>query len=176
MSLQRTPVEDALHAAVVAASGLPGARVIFEHDAGPQPPGPYVTINAWTASDPAGHDDEDADDGVITYSGERRLTAVVNVYGPGAFDLAEATRDRLRDYASREALAAADLAVNGLGTARNLTAMLETHFQPRANFEIALSAGTSRTEDVGTIETATITGQLSDPAGVVWTSTDTINP
>lgn len=178
MALNRTAIEDALRGLVVTGTGLPDGSVIFANQNAPRPLEPYAVVNARLATRRLGMFDEevlDADHpGRIERHGLRVLSVSVNVYGPGADELAELAAEYLETYAAGDALEAAGLAYVDRTEVRNPTAMLETGYQARGQFDARFNAVSLSIEDVGWIERVQFDGELvADNGDTLTTDSET---
>lgn len=181
MALNRTAIENAIRQAVMDGSGLADERVYFANDKGTQPKKPFITINPNVATAPVGMFDEERlteTPGEILRVGHRRVTVSVNVYGEGAVGLAERVGEWLERYDVNEAFEDVGIALQGRAQVRDMARLLDTHHEPRAQFDFTLAAVGSSSELVGWIETIELTGTIhgapdaaSDPLTITRTIT-----
>lgn len=172
------PVWQAIRAWLITATGLPDGQVIFAdpNPNAPRPRAPFVTVKQLGAMRRLGACDEErlgAEAGFIQRIGHRRLTVDVNVYGPRALALAAAAQDHLERYDVRLALDAVGLTVIDRGQLNNLTALLDTQYEQRGQFEAVFGLAVGSTEDVGWIETVEYEGAYNvggDPPVIIETN------
>lgn len=172
MAIDWTSVKSALRGWFLPATGLADGAVIWANQNGPRPTSngapivPFATINYRLAVARVGVYDEeqiDADTpGQINRTAQRRLTVSLNTYGPGAIALMEQAQEALDTYATRTALDAAGLAVLDRGSVKDLTALITTQYEERAQLDVIFGLAAVTTEQVGTIDQVTITGTLTD--------------
>lgn len=168
-----TKAEDALQAWASSRSGL---TAIWANQSGNRPALPYVTLQITAGPGPIGHDavelsvDEDAEPGedlVVTHSGPRTLTLSVNVYatqvttGANALARAGALADTLSLESVRDELRKAGLTVSTVSAVRDLTQLVETAFESRAQFDIQLYARSEVSERTTFIETIDLTAEIA---------------
>lgn len=141
--------------------------VIWDKPNVPRPCEPYVTLNLIVTSMKTGHDSwiyESGDNFCI--GGQRIATLSVIAYGP---DLKEQVpqginsaqqiildlRDSLENPLVLEKLGANGLAVHNEPTVNDISALLETGFQDRANMDIMFGFAHNQSVPVGIIEKVT---------------------
>lgn len=185
MALDRTAIENALRDAIATAAGayddpatFDEAKIVHANQNAPQPREPFAVINCWVASGRRGRDEERLDDdapGIIQHAGNRRLTVSLNIYGPGALELADRIAERLMTQAIAEGnLDPAGLAILRTSDPRNLTALLETRYQERAQLDLTVGCVSNWTEDVGYITSVGIEGDLVADNGATLPTDTTI--
>jgi hypothetical protein len=169
MAIDWSGARAALRAWFLPATGLADAKVIWANQNGPRPLPPFATINPRVAIRRLGVYDEERLDpdapGQIDRVGQRKLTISCNAYGPGAIDLLERAQEALDTNAARAAFASAGLAVSDRGEVRDLTKLLETQYEERAQLDVVFALATASSEDAGYIESAEITATLLNPDG-----------
>lgn len=147
-----------------------GATVIFVDQNKPRPATPYLTVRVGTVTS-FGHDERRGmtDPGAPelaeqTYRGDREVTVSIQAFGTGAMDLARAAARALGTETTRAQLAASGLCHRGIiPTVNELTQLLETDFEQRAQFDATLAFGKDYTDDVALIETVEGQGTFQDP-------------
>ena len=178
MPLDRNAIGQALRQWLMATTGLADNKVVFDYQPGPQPEWPYVTINPTLATAGQGlYDEQQHDSGTLTHVERRMLTVSVNVYGAQgqALAIAEAAQDGLELLSVTAILGAAGLSMSDKGQLKNLSALEETQFVERFEFDAQFSAvAATMTEAVGEIASIGISGQLSLPVGPPATTSATI--
>lgn len=157
-------VKQALRAWLMAATGLPGDRVIFANQNGPRPATPFATLNPRLSLARVGaYDEERATDDPDTTErcGLRRLTVSINLYGTDALTRIEDALDGLEMQANWDALKVAGLSFIEHTEARDLTAMLETQFETRAQADVYFYVASSRLDEVSHIATVEGVGDVN---------------
>lgn len=175
MAINWDDVDQALRQWLMMASGLPDEQVYFLNDTGPRGTGTFITLNSSLALTQMGQRDEERTtdaDGNLTRVAQRKFTASVNTWGKGAKTLLGVVLDALERYDVQGVLDSVNVAYLRRGSVQDLTALLETEYEERAHADVFFALADGTTEQVGTIETVEITGQLF---GSVDEMTVTIN-
>lgn len=139
--------------------------VIFEDQDAPRPAPPYLSVRL-AGPVIVGHEDAQAidDEGLQTIRGDREITASVQAFGAGALDLARRAAHALATERTRSQLALSGLCPRGtLPRINDLTQLLETSSEERAQFDAVLAFSDDYTDDVGLIEHVTGTGTFQNP-------------
>lgn len=173
MSIAWTTVETALHAWIVASSGLAANHVIWAQQNGPRPDGAFITMRLSTLRR-VGQDWLEAPDSVTWRArGMRQGTLSIQCFGGAAVGAAGATQ--ILDYvvsrsvlpSSRDVLQAAGIGLAKLGTVQSLDGVINTTvFEPRATLEARFFLAQEVTESPvpvggGTIDTAQVDGETA---------------
>jgi hypothetical protein len=168
-------IEDALHLWVRSSTGLPAERVIWAHQKGPRPVGPYAMLQ-FTDLVTRGQDATthkyvpgNANGSQIVYEHEGWRTLFVQlqfydcpVVGANtAIALAGAAQLGLTSPKIRPLLNQAGLGNVGRGTVRNLTALLDDAFSGRAIVDARFACTITRLEYETWIETVKLTDVIS---------------
>lgn len=144
------------------ASSASGVSVIWARQSAPPPATPYVTLALVGGPIAIGHDaqrrvhlpdGEELADLRVDWLGAREMTLSVNVYGGDALAIASTLQSSLSLETVRDALAAAGMSVIRAGDIRDLTALLETTFESRAQMDVRLRFTTTTSELTTFIET-----------------------
>lgn len=170
-------IEDAIQAQIVAASGLSGSKVIWEHQGRDRPTTELITLRLDGAEDtaPATPENRVTDNPAPTAGAEILLTSsqqvdfdlVVTLYagpktGTGS---AFARLNKVRAYLGRddvvETLGASGLALFAVGRVRSQPTILETEFESRATLTLRFRTVDGNEETTTYIETAEVTGSYS---------------
>ena len=163
----RAAIESAALTWVAAATG---ATVIFTDQNKPRPATPYLAIKV-SGPIAVGHDETRGltDPGAPayaeqTYRGDREVSVSVQAFGAGAMDLARAAARALVTETTRVQLATAGLCHRGVvPTVNELTALLETDFEERAQFDATLAFAEDFADSVPLIETVEGQGTYQNP-------------
>ncbi len=148
------------------AAALGGRTVVWANQDMPVPAKPYGTLLVATPDNPgrfpgAGHDEvrlSSTAPGVQTYWAHRQHTISLQVYSDdttgdtSAPYLLGAALERLNRQSDRAGLFLAGLSVQGASQVRDLTAMLPTRPESRAQADLVVTTVSKTTEDVGRIE------------------------
>lgn len=172
------------------AAALGEEQVIFADQRGDQPDTPYGTVKLLSGPKVLGHDEErqpdelDLDSDVLI-SGQRRILVSLNIYSnkdsqkpggtdkPGALERMRNVRDSLELPTVYTALNDQGISINDKGEIQNLSTLLETTFQERAQLDITFGFASNIGDQPGTIVEVVIGGDGSlvtgtiDPAGIV---------
>ncbi len=158
---------------VALTTGLADGKIINAYQDAPRPSPPYAVVYRPLAIMRRGVYDEeriDSDaDGVITRFALRHLTIRVDVFGSDAVSLAHDACAGLDRYDVRDILAAQCLSVVSQGEVRNLTGLLQSRYEERAQFDPVFALADTSTETVGYIETVTGTATYDDGEPVPYT-------
>jgi hypothetical protein len=150
--------------------GATSTTVIFAEQDSPRPDPPYLTVKVGTVAS-VGQEEtrEMVDPGAPAlatqhYFGDREVTVSVQAFGDGAMDLARKAARALATETTMAQLAAANLCHRGTIPAVNeLTELLDTGFEERAQFDAALAFGEDYTDIVGLIEVVEGEGTFENP-------------
>jgi hypothetical protein len=171
VALNWTTLENALHAWIVAATGLAADRVIWSHQGVPERPAPYVTLKILDLSS-VGHDGlvQSYDGGApagqeitFTLEGRRHLTVSVQAFSDAATGATSAhailskARTALSLPGVHAALLAGGLAAFNEGGITDLSAIRETRWQSRAAMQVRFHCVDSAAEKTTWIETVEVT-------------------
>lgn len=153
-----------LYTWMVDQSALGSDRVIEADQAEHRPARPYGTYKVTSPKRVGGTDQEVMVAGVLNVSGEREITASLNVFGAGALETMQKLRDSLELPSVRDTyFTAFDLAVTEVSEVRDLTELEDTKFQQRAQMDVVVGL-TSNLVDSGTgyIEDVVLNAVLID--------------
>lgn len=180
-------VEDAFRAWVKTATGLADNNIFFADQKVERPTSTYVTIRVGSvvplgAVDPVTITEvEDPDPGEeiqISVDGIREVTVSIQVFGPAVSTTATATamyiankiQTSLRLPSVQDALDAAGISVFDIGSVNNLTQLLGTAFDGRAQFDVRCYIVFSATQLETYIETAEVTDTVTDETYIIETA------
>ena len=172
-----TTAEDAIHAWLVAATGLAADRVVWAHQPGTTRPSPSLTMRVLSLTgvgadgvthtfDPLAGPGEEI---TFTSEGRRVLAVSVQAYsdavsGSGtAHDYLSRAQAALALPTTRDALRAAGLGAFNPGAITDLSAIRETRFQSRAAMTVQFHCVDSATGRTTYIETAEVTREVTTP-------------
>ena len=161
-----TTIEDALHAWVVASSGLPAGQVIWSRQAGPRPATAYIEMRILNIDPVASRDWADTEydaglDAVTMFArGMRQAVLALQAYGgaPTGATQAAMLLSKVRLGAAlptyRDALSEAGAGLSELGSVRALDALVgDATLESRATMEIRFFfASEISITDAGTVE------------------------
>jgi hypothetical protein len=132
-----------------------GLKVILTNQAAPRPERPYVSVGFLNASDRLGGTDEQIVDPVtrkVTVAGMRSAVASINIFGENAIDTLAKVRDSLDRPDVIERFAAVDMVHLDESPIQDLTALEETAYLERGQFDLTIGFAVESEVDVGTIE------------------------
>lgn len=159
--------------AVMAACGLDQQHVIMaepEEPGAPRPPRPYFTLKVTTPGARFGDDSPDnlAGTTLWNYGGQRAMTVSFNTYGTsheeahGYMALWQASLDTPPTY---QALGLGGIAVWKPGAVADLSMLLNTAFEGRAQMDVVFGIASNLVVDLGSIGSANISGQADTGGG-----------
>lgn len=157
-------IGEALRQWIITSTGLKDAKVIFADQAATRPQPPYAIIKPFPGIRRIGAYDEERltdEPGIINRIGQRRLTVSVNIWGPGAIAMMEAAQDGLERYDVMDGLEAAGLAPWNRGESKDLTGLMETNYEERAQIDVVFGYTSESEEDVSYIATVEYEGQYN---------------
>ena len=153
--------------------------VVFANQDGSRPALPFVTlmVNVMDNSDWP-RQSSVSNEGIITITQDRDITASINAFGPNAWDIADGLRRSLDKITVGWDLARDDLIyVQPLTGINDLSAVVGSGYEQRAQMDIMFRAAAVDTDDVGLIENVEGSGDLGDNVpGVVIDVQTTIEP
>ena len=167
-------IENAIQAAVLTGSGLP--KVIWADQPYPRPARPYGTLKRISARDSSPFDEQRFSFGAtqpvgqeiaITTIGPRTIVVSFNAYsdvvtGAGtAAEYCEALRSTLSLPATLDALHGAGVSLIRRGDTRDLSKLVETAFESRAQLDLTIAVTDTATQQTGHIATATLVRHTS---------------
>lgn len=144
---------------------FPDIPVIIDRPNVPRPELPYITIMVSSPITKVGSRDsrEHVDDTTWNIGGQRRFTMSIRAYvspsGKGFFDAQDMMiqlQDSLEDDNRRSILTSAGLAVWFSSDILDVTELLETGYEPRAQLDVEFGIASNRETDFGAIETVQI--------------------
>lgn len=171
MPLDWTSIEDVLHAWLVRGTGLSAERVLWAEQLPPRLTRPFATLKLGALTRTGGADelrestDLDAPDGEeieFTAVGQRLLVVSCQAFtqditgGAAARALLARAQAALALPSVTEAFAGAGLVVVNEGGINDLTALLDTQFEGRAQMDVTFALAGSVTERTGYIAEAEI--------------------
>lgn len=174
-------IKMALQAWIVAEIGaLDDAHVIFAEQPAPRAPGLFCTIKVTGVRNIGSehHYGWGADPGKPAkvprkMSGDRVGTVSIQVFGADALDVAREIAQGFVKQSARDAFHAAGFTGPlDVPNVLDLSALLETKWEQRAQFDVDLYFGDTYTDDTYVIETVTGTEKLDYPAGTEVRSID----
>ena len=104
-----------------------------------------------------------------TIGGQRTLTVSLQVFGntqvhkPMAYQLAFDLHSSLSKLTVQDLLRAGGVAIQQRGDPTNITALEETEYEERAQFDIVFGVAQNIVDDPGIIERAVLTADVSGP-------------
>lgn len=145
----------------------------------PRPELPYLTYNITTAAGKEG-DDHDVYEGdgvstIHTRGGQRRLVVSLNCFARDtdeALNLMTTLQGSLELRTIQAELRKFGIAVWTIGSVADFTSLLQTGYEARSQMDVNFGVASNLTEDVGTIEQVTGTGEVKDQAGSVIAESD----
>ena len=177
MPINWTEIEDAIHASFVSATGMTATKVLWGEQANPQPVRPFATLKIMSGPVRLGGVDEVRKSynpaaplqQEITHevSGQREITVECQVFSDNVHG-ANAARAILSKLQTglflptiRYALNTAGLSLMASDSIVDLTAIVATKFQSRANLDLRFNLVDTASQLHGYIETAQVAGDYT---------------
>lgn len=150
-------------ATVLTTSPQAAVTVILADQDAPRPAYPYATIRLMSTK-PYGFDDQRDmdDDGIVTVAGQRGATVSVHYFGDNPVGSLEQACNSLEKQTVLDQLYASGIAVQSKEPIQNVSAALETHFDPHATFDFYIGMSENNLDDVGVIEHVELTGEVDE--------------
>lgn len=139
--------------------------VIFANQNAPRPAKPYGTILIMSVIRVGQNDEQRETDnyGEMALVGQRQMTVSLNIYGEGAIDYMETLQQSLSKFSVlQNYFGSAPISILNKSTIQNLTYLLETDFESRAQMDITIGYAVDYTDDVGLIEHVEVVGTVND--------------
>lgn len=160
---------------------VPGAQVIWRNQSAPLPPRPCVTMRITSGPTRVGFQDNQVFVGGATGTqfnvwGHRTMVVSFQIFGskkvkkPQAFQLAIDLNSSLSLPTVLQTLSAGGVSVQGQGSPLNITALEESEWEERAQFDVTFGLAQNVIDDPGIIEI------VESVSGVVSTHTQSIGP
>lgn len=152
-----------------------GAPVIFYNENSPRPALPYVTLYLQSLVQ-IGDDYVPRPDGLgdLTIVGDREFTLQIQSYGGDPITLLENMRSSLQKETVLATLREDNIVFVQHNPINDITALLDTEFEPRASMDILFRIAQTDTDNHGLITTVEIDENFSDGQSVVYSETVTI--
>lgn len=172
--MTKAELEKAIRLWFVAASGMTADDVWIDRVEGPKPDRPYSVLTVVSPAIRIGTDEPRVGETIgvgdplaaVRLVGHRRAQVDAQVYGAGAADYLEQARRGLYRAAASNIARANGILVQQLGDTRDMTGMLDTSFEERAQADIRVGwAYAESSAEAGTIERVIATG-TADPVDI----------
>ena len=153
MGLNTSDIRDALRTWLTGATGLAGNKIIWSYQNAPETSGQMVIVNPTLSINRIGQDEQiyDTDGNIVTRS-RRSIITQIDVYGSDAFSKASDAYDALSYPLVHQAFRALCLSADYNSIIRNLTDKKNGRYEPRASFDVRISAvydNTTLADDLG---------------------------
>ena len=159
--MQRIPTdkEDALYAWL---SGiLTGASVIWDKEDGVRPPLPFATMNIISGPSSAGPAEERyKSQDTYAYAMRKKFTLSINVHSDDALMRINSIVNALELPSHQSILQGAGIAVWGNSDPRDLSQLMDTEYEGRAQIDINLSFAQTIEDSPGEIRTVHVRGDI----------------
>lgn len=143
-------------------------EVIWSEQAEIRPDRPYVMLKLITGPLRGGHDEiRQPTPGTYKVCGMRGITVSVNVFGEKALELAAQLQTSLEKITVQEALRSAGLSFIRAEAVTDLTVLMETRFDTRANLDAMFAYAENVDDNVGTIEHVAVKNLITGESTVV---------
>lgn len=177
----------AIIGAIVAGTGLPEGQIVMlegETMGTPRPRVPYMGVLVTTASIKSGFDwfgpATDAPGtrtGAVRYQGTRTMTVSFEAFGATheqAYALLATWQGALEQPPVQDALQSIGLAVRDIGAVNDMSALLNTAYEGRAQMDVAFGYTANSTVDLGLMDTVDVTQSVLWDGGTLHTDTQRI--
>lgn len=139
----------------------------------PRPPKPYFTLKMVSPAIKSGDDSASNLGGTVwNRGGQRKMIVDFNCYGCSheqAYNFASLWQQSLELETVQANLRVAGIAVWLNGSVQDLSALLNSGFEGRALLEVSFGIASNLSEDLGTIETINVTGEVTTDQNIVET-------
>lgn len=150
---------------------IPGEQIVWRNQSEPLPPRPCVTMKIISGPRRVGYSDnvQYLSGDRFMVGGQREMTVSIQVFGntqihrPIASQLTADLNASLSKQTVLDRLRAAGVAVFNQGEVSNITALEETEFEERAEFDVLLGIAENVVDDPGIIEHANVTPEVTGP-------------
>lgn len=166
--MNRKALEDALFDVIEPL--LPsGVTLIWEDQSAPRPKKPYVSMNFLSPSQRIGFDESRVSGANFSLVGQRRFVVSINAFGENrmenedALDAADLLEPVVQGMYREDTLAAlceSGLASVNEGEIRDLTALLESRYESRAQVDLTFHRTVSQSEEITPIEKVEVNERL----------------
>lgn len=166
--MNRKALEDALFEVIEPL--LPsGVTLIWEDQSAPRPEKPYVSMNFLSPSQRIGFDESRVSGANFSLVGQRRFVVSINAFGENrmenedALDAADLLEPVVQGMYREDTLAALcelGLASVNEGEIRDLTALLESRYESRAQVDLTFHRTVSQSEEITPIEKVEVNERL----------------
>lgn len=173
MSLNLARVQETLYHWVrtVSEGVIEEDRIIWRNQSEPLPPRPCITMKIVDGPRPVGMQDNLTyiNGGNFNIGGQREMGVSIQVFGntkihrPMAYQLGLDLTSSLSKLTVLDMLRGGGIAVQSRGELTNITALEETEYEERAQFDLLLGLAQNVVDDPGIIEQAVITDNVSGP-------------
>ena len=152
-----------------------GVRVIWYRPNAPRPDLPYVTLSMLSFSQ-VGWDYIPRPDtnGDAELTGDREFTLQMQAFGDNAFGILEDIRTSLQKPSVLDTLRDDGIVFVNQNEITNVTALLDTEWEPRASMDIQFRVAQTAEDDLGKIETVELQEILNDGQSDIYDETVTI--
>lgn len=154
-------------ATVVSTQSPSTVLVVHSDQVAPAPLYPYAVIRidsiVKTQFDETRIMDEEAN--IASIGGQRRATVSISCFGNNPLQMASQARNSLSKRTVLDQLSSAGIAIISTEPILNLTTVLETEEEKRADFDFFIGFADSIGDDLGVIESVELTGEYRGTAG-----------
>jgi hypothetical protein len=144
--------------------------ILWRDGSEPLPPRPCVTLKVTSGPQRVGLQDSLMYDqgNRFTIGGQRVMVVSIQVFGnkqmgPKAYQLATDLSSSLSKLTILDRLRASGVAIQGQTNVTNITALEESEYEERAQFDVTLGVAQNVVDDPGIIEQAVLTPNVTSP-------------
>lgn len=150
-------------ATVTPVSAQSSVVVILADQDAPRPAYPFATVRLMNMRQYGFDDIRDMDDeGLATVAGQRGATVSVHYFGDNPMGAIMQAYNSLEKQTALDQLYLSGIAVQSKEPIQNVSAALETHFDPHATFDFYIGISENNLDDIGVIEQVELTGEVDE--------------
>ena len=152
----------------LAGTDVTADKIMWLAQDAPRPARPYVGLNVLVGPGRVGHDAlTEVTPGVYDLVGVREMTCSVNVYGERADQFVDQLMCSLEKPTVQERLATFGLAMIEQSDPTDLTALIETRWEARSQFDVRFRVTSKTRDNVGYVQKVELTNQVLGETQVI---------
>lgn len=152
----------------LAGTDVTAEKIMWLNQDAPRPARPYVGLDVLVGPGRVGHDQlTEVTPGVYDLVGVRELTCSVNIYGEGSDQIADQLLCSLEKPTAQARLATYGLAMIEQSDPSDLTALIETRWEARTQFDVRFRVTSKTRDNVGYVEKVELENQVLGETQVI---------
>lgn len=152
----------------LAGTDVTADKIMWLNQDAPRPARPYVGLNVLVGPGRVGHDAlTEVTPGVYDLVGVREMTCSVNVYGERADAFVDQLMCSLEKPTVQERLATFGLAMIEQSDPTDLTALIETRWEARSQFDVRFRVTSKTRDNVGYVQSVELENQVLGETQVI---------